>query len=441
MPKKKFCASPWVELVLVNDGRCQPCCKNGTFIGDWTKSDLHEIWAADVIKKMRESIIAGLYPDKACKFCNENNNYANLERLLKKPLHSYCEQLKPINPFGLMRLANLSSLFDKTENDDYSDEVLTAYFEVLGKHSIMAKRLNNSNHNIISNKLRVIGEIVQDFLSGSTAPRNVGPIREPNLISICNARCIHCPGNFTNVIRDGILGRDGEHIPFISEENCRKTLQSPECIIDFFMNGSEFLLYKHWKMVASELAINNLVKIRVSTNGMLLTPLNSDYLLDNDCIGKLNVSLDGGTAKTIAKVRGRVVFDVVHRNIKYFMEKNLSTNRRVPISFSFVLCSYNYKELKEIVMLAHELAHDTNSPPPVIVVQPMATHGCKNYGEWLSKHHHSKIDHDDLVRSFNEMADTATRYGVRVVVFHHYTIEEFIRKDYPLPPYQFCQLD
>lgn len=441
MSKKKFCASPWVELVLVNDGRCQPCCKNGTVIGDWRKNDLQAIWKSDSIKKIRESIIDGTYPDQACKFCHENNNYATLERLLTKPLHGYCQQLKLINPFGLMRLAKISSLFDKTELDNYSEEILFEYFEIIERHSTSAKKFNNLTHEIIIKKLRVLGEIVQDFLSGSITPRNVGPIREPNLISICNARCIHCPGNFTNVIRKGVLGRNGERVPFISEDDCRKTLQSSESIIDFFMNGSEFLFYKYWKTVASELAIKNLLKIRLSTNGMLLTPQNSDYLLDNDCIGKLNVSLDGGIAETIAKVRGRVVFEVVKHNIKYFMAKNLSTNRRVPISFSFVLCSYNYEELKDIVVLAYELSRETNSPPPVIAVQPMATHGSQDYGDWLSKHHHSKVDRDDLVRSFNEMADTATRYGVRVVVFHQYTLEEFIRKNYPLPPYQFCLLN
>lgn len=439
MPPKKFCASPWIELVLGIEGVSRPCCRSGSNLGDWRQSGIAEIWRGNPVKEMRQNILDGKFPDAACKFCFENNTHSNLKKLLAKPLQNFCTQLRSINSHGMMRLSNLQSLFGKIEIDLEATDVLTTYFAVLEKHDIVAKREKNYGHEILSWKLRVLGEIVEDFLKGSIFPRHVGPVRQPNLIAICNARCIHCNGNFTNQIREGILLDSGQKVPFLSEEECLETLQEVDSIVDFFMNGSEFLFYRHWKTVVKELAINNLIKIRISSNGMLLTQENVDYLLDNNCIGKLNVSLDGGTVETINKVRGRVKFEVVRENIKYFLRKSVATGKMVPVSFSFVLSSYNYKELKDIVQLAHDLSQEANSPFPHILVQPMETKGHIKYGEWLEKHHHSRIDRDELISSFTEMAETAERLGITVIVFYQYKLDDFIKKGCPLPDYQFLE--
>jgi hypothetical protein len=48
--------------------------------------------------------------------------------------------------------------------------------------------------------------------------------------------------------------------------------------VDFFCNGSEFLLFKGWKEVAEALRAGGVASLRLSTNGMLLTAATAEHL-------------------------------------------------------------------------------------------------------------------------------------------------------------------
>ena len=51
-------------------------------------------------------------------------------------------------------------------------------------------------------------------------------------------------------------------------EDVERSFAREDDIIDFFLNGSEFLLLKSWQDIARRLKAQG-VRVRVSTNGML----------------------------------------------------------------------------------------------------------------------------------------------------------------------------
>jgi len=90
--------------------------------------------------------------------------------------------------------------------------------------------------------------VVQDFVSGNVRPSVVAPFRQANLIAVCNARCIHCPGRFTGDISEGALSYEGRRIKEMPIEDVERSFAREDDIIDFFLNGSEFLLLKSWQV-------------------------------------------------------------------------------------------------------------------------------------------------------------------------------------------------
>jgi len=82
---------------------------------------------------------------------------------------------------------------------------------------------------------------------------------------------------------------------------------------------------------------------------MLLTRHASDLLIKNGYLGKLNVSLDGGTKEIIETVRVGVKYDRVIANLEYLLRLAAVKRYTFIFSLSFALMTDNYHTLPKFV--------------------------------------------------------------------------------------------
>lgn len=436
-PPPKFCASPWVEGVLRMRGDFGACCKNPTDFGAWKVNGVAKVWVSEKYQAFRESIISGKYPDAFCETCCLNGSSQSLRQLVQKPLQDYAIALKIQHATGIYNIARLRDILDKRNEDEETRLVLTNYRKHLDQCSWMLKtgKLPQSLEIPIS-KLKAISQVVEDFITGNPAPTTVAPLRQGNLIAICNARCIHCPGLFTEEIVEGAPMEDGSRFKEMSEEDIAKCFEKEDHIFDFFMNGSEFLFSKKWLVIAQRLKDQG-VKIRMSTNGMLLTEANARLLIDNEYLGKLNLSLDGGTKETIEKIRQRVDFDRVIKNLSFLLGYAAEKNYVFTFSMSFALMDINYTELPKFVELAARFNAINPNIKPSIMVQPLARKGVSEYRDFVVKHHPSIIDREKLTAAFVQMNEGSKSSGITVYVFFTWNLSDYIDKGCPIPPADF----
>ncbi|WP_238549434.1 radical SAM protein [Congregibacter litoralis] len=281
-------------------------------------------------------------------------------------------------------------------------------------------------------KLQIIGQTVESFLGGELRPRAVAPVREINLISVCNARCIHCPGLFSQEIVRGFRMPDGKFRSRMPQDELELALTESDSVLDFFMNGSEFLLYPQWKQVASYLrSIGS--ELRISTNGILLTPSNSHHLIENRLLSKLNISLDGGTPATVERVRQGVCFERLASNVRGYFERASSERFNIPVGFSFVLMESNVDDLPDVVDLVASFRKQGPDIPVQISVFPLSSNGVAAYRPFLEREHHSRIPHHTLVSSFRRMLDRAVLHNIPLIAFRA-PLERFVKAGCKAPP-------
>lgn len=425
------------------NGAFKACCKNPTDFGQWQKDGLDRIWFSEQYQAFRKDIVEGRYPDAYCETCCLNGSSQSLRQLLQKPLQEYARNLEEHYPAGIHHIGRLRSILEPV-NEARMLKRLRAELNVrvvLAKYRLHLRKCSRLVRagklpealGITIAKLMLIARIVEDFLMGNLNPAAVAPLRQANLISICNARCIHCPGLFSDEIVKGKKMPGGGYFKEMSEGDVEKCFEAEEHIIDFFMNGSEFLFGKTWPLVAERLKKQG-VKARVSTNGMLLTEQNARLLIDNGYLGKLNLSLDGGTKETIERIRQRVDFDRVVKNLTFLLEYAAEKDYSFPFSMTFVLMDINYGELAEFVRLAERFHKINPKIRPSIMVQPLARKGVQGYADFVAGHHPALVEKATLDAVFQEMLEQSRASGITVFVFFTWRLEEFIKKGCPIPP-------
>jgi len=380
---------------------------------------------SSVANRIREEVAAGRYPDNYCETCHKNNTSLKLFQLLNKPLSEYLRLYAAKGWQETDTIEALRPIFQKTTMDGEAQAALADLRELCARHLVQAKENGWDEHALACEKLGVIADITEDFLNGESRPRHVAPFRQITLIAVCNARCVHCKGLYTGEIDEGIKQSDGSNFRWMDLEEFEDTMTHSESVIDYFTNGSETLFHKEWQAVSDRLRQEG-VRLRISTNGMLLTPDHIDTMIDNDYVGKLNISLDGATPETIESIRVRVKYDRVMRNIEYLLEKLHREQKHLPISFSFVIMKENCAEIPLYLDLIHKLWEGKDVHKPVIMFQPLSQIGPDTYGEFISKHHHSLYPEDKLKAAFEEAADKATEYGITTFVFNNRRIQDFV---------------
>lgn len=421
-PVANFCASPWVEGVLRTDNAdTKICCKNPTSLGSWKGGNIGRSWMSPVANRIRE----GRYPDNYCATCDKNNTSLKLFQLLNKPLSEYIRLFTPKGWQEVDTLQSLRPIFQKRVMDEEARITIASVRELLARHAKEAEANDWEEHALACRKLGVITDITEDFLNGEAKPRHVAPFRQITLIAVCNARCVHCKGLYTGEIDDGIPQSDGTTFRWMDLEEFEDAMTHSESVIDYFTNGSETLFHKQWQDVGKRLREEG-VRLRISTNGMLLTPNHIDTMIDNDYVGKLNISLDGATRDTIESIRVRVKYDRVMSNIDYLLEKLHREQIHLPISFSFVIMKENCAEIPKYLDLVNSFWEGRNVHKPVIMFQPLSQIGPDTYGEFIKAHHHSLFPEDELKKVFEEAAAKATEYGITTFVFNNRRIQDFV---------------
>jgi len=202
-------------------------------------------------------------------------------------------------------------------------------------------------------KLHAIARATRDYLDGNLKPRRIGTLREVNLVSICNARCIYCIGLYTREIVEGQTF-DNQRCKRMAPEHVTRAFFRKRDISSFFMNGSEFLLYPNWRELVDEFS-QEAIRLRLATNGMLMTPDASEFLIKKRVLENMTFSLDGARRETTERVRPLVQYDVVLGNIEFFIYEMHRQGCKMPVSLSMILLRSTLSEASELVVLAARL--------------------------------------------------------------------------------------
>jgi sulfatase maturation enzyme AslB (radical SAM superfamily) len=422
------------------DGKLLTCCKNAHSQGDWLAAGVDVAWLSPEFVRFREKVVAGEYPDDLCRACHSNGTAQSLRQLLQRSIHEYGLMLQQAGAIRIVDVRDLLTILDHKEPDDRFREVIARAKEQIRHWRYHIQVALLSEHALLFvSKFEKIIAVIEDFVTGNPRPATVAPFRQGNLIATCNARCIHCPGLFSGEITEGAV-TNGGRFKEMPVDDVERAFAHEDDIIDFFMNGSEFLFSKAWEDVAKRLKRQG-VRVRFSTNGMLLTERNADLLIKSGYLGKLNVSLDGGTKEVIEAIRVRVKYDRVMQNLGYLLRLAAAERYSFVFSLSFALMIDNYRTLPDFVDLAARLRDVNPGIVPTVMVQPLAKKGVDAYGAFFKAHHPSLIDHSALTERFEAMHERAQALDIPVLVFFTHKLSDFIKRGCPIPSNEFIYIE
>ena len=141
--------------------------------------------------------------------------------------------------------------------------------------------------------------------------------------SACNAKCIMCP--------QPDMDRKKENMKFeVLEKVIQDCKGKPLKKINLFWMGDSTVdknMIEKIRLIRKGLPG---VKLYLSTNAQLLGEERSRKLLDEDLLDVINFDIDGLTKSTFEGIRVRLDFDVVTKNVKYFLNYKKSLNKSKP---------------------------------------------------------------------------------------------------------------
>jgi len=405
------------------DGSIQTCARNGTAFGCLKEQSLEESWRSKTFQNFRKKVASGEFPDEQCRNCYGNGTARSLIAEFNRVLYINSVIVsKHLDNSFVSRLRCLLSRRTGSKADEKFFKKYLSEVEHLLNKSNKSKKIDIRIKNAL-NKLRVIGIAVRDYLKGAELPEIVAPYRQVNLISGCNARCIMCCGRYTGEIHSN---------QSMDESYISSAFSGTEDITDFFMNGSEFLLYPKWRELATAL-VGAGVKLSISTNGILLTPKNIGFLIDNKIVKGINVSMDGATEETLESIRVNVKYDRLVKNLKYLFSYATEKQYDFLLSFSFVLMRRNYKEFPLLVRLINNIRDGFSYPSVNIYCQALETFNIPGYNDFYRQEHHSTVNRDELVKSFKKTLKASKDTGIETGAFYSYTLKDFIKRGCPFP--------
>jgi molybdenum cofactor biosynthesis enzyme MoaA len=415
-------------------GPLTPCCRSGYSYGNWNEIGLREAWSSERAQQFRKKVIDGEFPTSDCLSCYQKGTAITLARILRPPLHKFLRNLSNFSRDGIWRIRQIETIFDKTELDDEAVEKLAAVRALLATHMRQATAENGSpEYEIAVRKLGVILNATESFLRGDLVPEEVAPVRQANIVAVCNARCVQCPFLTTGEIIKGVPMPDGSHKKQMESEEIDATFSCASSVIDFFLNGSEFFLIRDWQSVARRLKENG-VQFRISTNGMLLNEFNVRAICENRYAGRINISIDGARPETIEKIRQRVKFATLKDNLRFFFAHLKETEYFLTTSFSYCLMKDNLDELPEVIETVKSFAGGSfDYVKPMVLIQPLEMRGTKAYLDFAKEQHVATVDSARVVRAFQQLRDSAIAHDVTVGVFHRFMLDDFISQGCPVP--------
>jgi MoaA/NifB/PqqE/SkfB family radical SAM enzyme len=429
-PEKLFCAAPWLESVLYNDGAYRICSRNSRSFADWREEPIEDVWRSEGLRAFRRAVAAGEYPDDECASCHAAGTYQSLRRILTTPLNNSLRYLVLNYLITYEEFLYLQRVQDLFEPDFPEADSKLAEYEHQIKGLLFRFRLEGHGEHLSKlKKIQNIVWIIKAMRSGDEAPPVVAPFRQVQLIAKCNARCVMCPGRFTGEIESG-----GEIDPLELE----KAMAKPGDIVDFFCNGSEFLLFKGWKEVAQQLKAGGVASLRLSTNGMLLTAPTAEYLVDHQVIGHLNVSLNAGSRETLERVQKNVRWERLIRNVDHLLAYAEKKKVYFPLSFSFIVMRSNFHELPLFLERVAAWKRACKTLVPHAMVMSLENAGEKDYRYFLYEEHPSFAPQAELRAAFTEAARIAEREKIEVELYNFgacQNLRDFVSGNFPFPEF------
>jgi sulfatase maturation enzyme AslB (radical SAM superfamily) len=372
-------------------------------MGNLNDQSLQDIWFSPKYQAVRSSCRNYTFPDKFCEYCFKNNTHRSLEQ-------------------------EFASLVDETTlNNQLLNQTLHQIIKLL-PHQITQQDIDfllAQKNKTQERKLSCLLSCLIDLFQNNP-PQIIAPNRQVNLISQCNARCVMCMGNFRGEIQD-----PNNKMP---PQLIAKAFSNPQHIVDFYMTGTEFLLYPDWRNVALTLKRQN-VKISLSTNGILLTPQNIKFLVDNHIFKNLNISIDAASPQIFESIRRNVKFDSLMQHLTFLFQYLVEKQYPCSVSFSFVLMKRNAHELPKLIDLLTQMVPKTknNHMRSNVLVQALANRQIPLYNDFYQQEHHQTIPTATLQ---NIILNTASRVKhVGCYMFYGESIDQFILNGYPFPPF------
>lgn len=319
---------------------------------------LSSIWLSATAMDFRRKIHRGRFPSKDCHSCYRNGTQSSLRSSFSSVISlnwaRYAAACTAAGTSPQPVLCGLISKFSDHVQRNRPSDIPTRLFKKLLKALRLCETDDLSARARCSlANLALIVQASQDFAAGRTKPGVVATFRQVNLVSVCNLGCLHCLGNVNDEIERGTKVNGTRH-KRMSPETCSSAMENMGDITSFFMNGSEFFLHKGWKDLVKMFSQKGIFLL-VSTNGMLLTPAVTNYLVETGVLGSLNISFDGAKQETIEKIRRGVDYRLLIEHTKYFLAHLDQTGTRIPVSLSMVLMRSNFQEAEDLVKLAVRL--------------------------------------------------------------------------------------
>jgi radical SAM protein with 4Fe4S-binding SPASM domain len=430
LPDKKlagFCSAPWTDCITYADGELKACDRNVASFGNWQKDGLKNTWKSEKFQDFRRAVREGRYPDQDCASCHNNGTQRTAESSMGGAFHGHGEFLKSFLGVPYVEeIEKFRRLLALRSGNSEAKAVFPGFYHYL--NSLKEKfpqdfAENRDFHNAIV-KLGVIAESLEDYLDGALEPRRVATFRQSQLQAKCTARCIMCAGKFTGEIVDG---------PTMDEKFVDEAFAEIEDVTDFWCNGAEYLYYKEWKKIALMLA-NEGTKLRVSTNGILLTEPTIKFMIDNKLVRYLTVSLDAATKETLESTRINVNFDKCIDRIRYLLQYAHEKDHYFEFTAAFVMMKRNLEELPAFVHLIQSLRPKGCKIQITVLCQPLENFDVLNYRRFVHGEHHALFGEVKLREIFNEAYKAQLETGIHIT-FYNQQLKDFIAEGMPFPRY------
>lgn len=405
MADRPYCSSPWLESHLFWDGQTRPCDHNQTNLGNWQEQGLEAVWKSATYQNFRAAIYRGDFPGEQCRSCHAAGTTKQLYSSVYPFLAPLIERLEQKLERPLRGSTTVRHLL--TESTPGWEAFSPSWNELYTDLRDFPSGECGATRNAVDRAIQLL-TMTKSCLTGEAIPKHVAPIRQARIINKCNARCVMCAAMFNGDVVSG---------PNMDERFTDAALFGADQMISFASESSEFLLYRDWKRIVEKLSQQGLPKLNLFTNGMLLTPETSRYLIDHNALQTLHISVNGGTRSTIESTQVNVKFDRLAENIRAVFAYADEKKADFLFNFSFIVMKRNYREMADFVDLIQSLRGSAQSPRPNMCFAWLESNNeMENYRDFLFQEHHSLIPEKDLQRELQRAQDRAHHFGLHAAL-------------------------
>ncbi len=165
----------------------------------------------------------------------------------------------------------------------------------------------------------------------------------------CNLKCIICPRSVEEAKSDQNFDMEWELFSKIAED------MFPNASELFLSCGSEPLMAKHLSDVLDVVGKAKVPFVGFTTNGLLFNEDIAHKMVTSD-IKEIEISFDGATEATYAKIRGGSSIHKVIENVRLLNNAKKASSASFPgIVFHVTLMRSNIEEVGDIIEIAHDL--------------------------------------------------------------------------------------